>query len=100
MHLQNYKKRSDIRSVEGFLRCGSESIGDFDENKASERITQCENKIADILALNIRDSEKHDDIMSEIFSQIDIFEELAFELGLLTGAKLTFQAIDRLENIY
>ena len=100
MYLKNYMKRSDIRSVAAFLRCGSEAIGDFDENKASLRAMECEKKIADIIVSNINDSKMHDEIMSEIFTQIDIFEEMAYELGLFTGAKLIIQAMDRFENIY
>ena len=99
MYYNEFLKRADLRAVETFIRDGCEQTDGFCEDSASVRLRVCEKNIYDIIIKNIRNEKKYDDVMSEIFAQISTYEELAFESGLLCGARLVLQAMNRLEKM-
>ena len=100
MYYDKFFKRADLRSVEAYILNGSELFEAPDENCVSDRIKECENNIEAVISENVKSIENHDDILSVIFSQISTYEELAFEAGFLSGAKIILQAMDRLKKLY
>lgn len=99
MYYENFLKRSDFSSIQAYITDGSELFEKEATNCISERISQCEEDIEAIISKNISDSQNLDDVLSDIFSRISIYESAAFESGFLSGAKLVLQAIDRLNKL-
>ncbi len=99
MYVHNYLKRANLKSIEFFLRYGGESFSEESDKPISEQLREAEKNIADTLFSIISDEQKHDEAMSRIFEQIDVFEDISFELGFLAGVKIAIQAFDKLYDI-
>ena len=99
MYIENLLKRADLKSIEYFLRYGGANLSEKSDKPSAEQLRNAENNIADTLFSIISDEHKHDEIMSRIFEQVEVFENISFELGFLAGAKIAIQAFDKLYDI-
>ena len=101
MKLDGLLRRANLNSLETFLLNGGESFKDPSVDTYSERLKKANKKLSDFLSsvCDKTDIEEYDKTAGEIYEQIAVHEDVYFEMGLILGAKIAFQARGKMEEL-
>lgn len=99
MNFENLLQRANLNSIESFLLYGIESYTDFNEKTYSERLNEARKNATEFFQSKYTDIDEYDKITGYFDEQVSVFEDVYFELGLITGSKIGFQISERLKNL-
>ena len=99
MDFKNLLKRADLYSIQTFLKYGVESYVKPDTLSYSQRLRDANKNMTDFFKNKFPDSEELDKILTFFDEQTSIYEEVYFEIGLLSGMKIGFEINEKIESL-
>lgn len=99
MYFRDLLKRANVSSLEFFLLHGVEGHERPPEQTYSERLDAAEEKITSFLRPLCKKRREFDEITGYLCNQMDVYQDVYFEIGLIAGAKLAFQLRGGMEEL-
>lgn len=99
MDFSDLLQRTNLNSIESFLMYGGESFIKPPNKTYSERLADAKKKAKAFFETRYTDIDEYDEIAGYFNEQAAVFEEVYFEIGLLTGAKIAYQIREKMEEL-
>ena len=99
MLFRDLLKRADLKNLEEFVLNGCVYRGEISTQTYLERLRAAEENIHSLFAAQYTDTEECEKKKNYYYDQLEVFQDVYFEIGLLMGAKLAFQIHRRLEEL-
>ncbi len=99
MKFENYLQRAELISLQNFLKHGGETFIPTSDKKYSERITEARRKAKNFFEEKFPDIDEFDRIYGYFDEQVNEYEEVFFEIGIIVGAKIGFQFREKMEEL-
>ncbi len=91
--------RANLNCMEMFLMNGSECCDAPSGGTYAERLKEADKKALAFFQERYSDISEFDEITEYFYAQIASYEDVFFEIGLLVGAKIGFQAREKMEEL-
>lgn len=99
MEFNNILNRANLNSLEEFLFHGGECFAEPSEKTYAERLKEADSKVSAFFGEQYSDINEYDEISGYYHRQTNVYREVYFEIGLITGAKIAFQFAKRTEEL-
>lgn len=99
MEFEEILKRADLNSLRAFIMIGTEDFDEKPQLTYSEQIKSANQNIENILKEKIPSFKELDEIEGNLNEQIYTLEKVCFEMGMLSGVKITLQILKKLKDI-
>ena len=99
MKFNDFLQRANLNSLQTFLKYGAEDFKEQCEKTYSERLKEAEKNAMDFFKTRCIDDDELDKITGYFEEQVNVYEEVYFEIGMILGAKIAFQLGERMEEL-
>ena len=99
MDFEKILKRADLNSLGKFIMTGTEDFYENSNLAYSEQIKSTNENICNILKEKCSDFDEFDKIEGKLNEQLYILENIYFEMGILTGVKVTTQILKQIKEL-
>lgn len=91
MNFNDMWKRADLSMLKSYLKEGACRMDKPTEKSYRERIQDAESRAEALFSAEFVDEQDRNPYMEAFFDLAGVYEEVYFEIGLLTGAKIALQ---------
>ncbi len=99
MDFHHLLERANMDSLESFLLYSVESLESQPFKSYSQHLSEAHEKLSAFLKQRFPTIEERDQITECLCVETDAVQDVYFEIGLLTGAKIAFQVSKRLREL-
>ena len=99
MNFNNFSKRMNINAIREFLMFGDGNVTENEPKNYQERLSAANDEIDALFEELVSDEEKRETFLNHIFVSISKIEDVYFEMGLLSGAKISAQMQEKLTEM-
>lgn len=99
MNFNNMLNRANLNILEDFLFHGGECFAEPSDKTYSERLKEADGKVSAFFEERYPDINEYDEISGYYHRQTNVYREVYFEIGLITGAKIAFQLAKKSEEL-
>ena len=99
MDFSNLLHRANLNSIESYLIHGGENFDEPSNKTYSERLKEAQKKTIAFFDARYSDIQEYDEISGYFHEQVAVFRDVYFEIGIITGAKITFQIREKMNEL-
>ena len=99
MDFKDLLKRVNLKTIEDFLIYGVESFETPPKKSYSKRLEEAKKNAIDFFKARYKDVKEFDEILGYFSEQTYVYQDVYFEIGLITGAKIAYQICERMKEL-
>lgn len=99
MNFGNLLHRSNLNTLETFITCGEKSFSSPPEGAYSERLKKASQNVTALFQARFPDFQDYDEVAGYYDKQVEVVQDIYFEIGLILGARIAFQISEKMEEL-
>jgi len=98
MDFKDLLQRANLNCIENYLLYGEPTFEKQSEKSYSERLKEARKKASAFFKARYSDIDEYDEISGYFYEQVEVYQDVYFEIGLIVGAKIAFQLRGKIEE--
>ena len=99
MDFKDLLRRANLKTIEDFLIYDIDSFETSPKKSYSRRLEEAKQNAINFFNARYKDIKEFDEIVGYFNEQTYVFQEVYFEIGLITGAKIAYQICERIKEL-
>lgn len=99
MRFSEVLERANPGNIGEFILNGGECLLEPDTRSYTQRLKEADKKASDFLKQRFKSITEFDEIYGCYCKETAVYQDVFFEMGLITGAKLAFQISEKMREL-
>lgn len=99
MYFKNYLERANLSVLQEFFKFGTEGRAENISETYETRIKEARKNALSFFEEKFKSVEEFDYVLASFEKQLQVYEEVYFEIGLLLGAKLGYEICEKMQQL-